>query len=186
MVPPLTETGAADTIRENPSERWMVLVEIKHPTIPASGLEYPDAGSGYAIDTRENTLRLVFNTEPVVANHGLGDRTYAPAVIEATWLDELPDRPPRAGIKIGFATALIKELRELTTPPELLVTMKRIIASAPNDIQGQVFEGVVRAIEYDSLNIEAELLPPEVLNAAQPRYLTTSSLFPALHGATLD
>ena len=179
-MPPLTQAGAAAALRESSAEHWLHLVEITHPTIPASGLKYPNPTSEYEIDTTGNTLRLVFNTEPFVSN----GRTYAPAVLEVTWMEQAPDRPARSLLKIGFATSLIKELREITTPPEFLVTIKRVIASAPNDIQGQVLNGIVRAIEYDSLNIEAEILPPELLNAAQPRYLTTPSLLPALHGVT--
>ena len=151
---PLTQAGASASLRESSNEVWLTLVEITHPTIPASGLKYPSPTSDTTLDTTGNTLRLVFNTEPVVS----GGRTFVPAVVEATWLEQAADRPPRSMLKIGFATSLIKELREIVTPPDLLVTLKCIIASAPNDIQGQVVDGVVRAIEYDSLNIEAELL----------------------------
>lgn len=181
---PLTQTAARDSLRESTEERWLNLVEISHPTIPASGLHYPDPSSTETIDTRENTLRLVYNTEPIVADHGAGARTYHPAMLEVVWYTQAEDQIPSASLKISFATALVKELRELTTPPDLEITIKRVLASSPNDIQGRIYKGKVRSIEYDALTIEVDLLPPDMLDAAQPRWLFTPTHFPALFGVS--
>jgi hypothetical protein len=183
----MDQTGVSKAIKEESDDDWLFLVEVYHPTIPAVNVKYPAPGSTYTLDTTGNILRLTSDVKPTVSS----GRTFAPAAMEVQLLEQTPDRPPRAILQVLWASALVKELREIAqasaqppypASPEFKVTVKLVLSHSPDVVQQQINGSLVRELNYSINAIEIDLFSEELLNVAQPRYLFTPNTCPGLFG----
>lgn|SRR5574337_7566 len=111
-MPNIISENAVIAINDDSSDEvFLTLLRITHPNLP-------------------DALRF---TSDAVATFHRGE-LYQPAAFEATFPDQKPDSPPRAGLRIdGVDNRVVEALRSIITPPK--IDFKIILASNMDAIE---------------------------------------------------
>jgi hypothetical protein len=105
--------------------------------------------------------------------------TYLACFIQATILDDDPDRPPEARLIVSnINRTIIAALRSTMVPAT--VTLEIIRASDPDYIEAVMPNLEMRHIGYDAVTIQGALTPKKIKDRPAIDYCFTPGYFPGL------
>lgn len=155
-MPELTEDATREAYAAQTANAYLLLYTITGADLPA-------------------TIYLAANNEDVVSNGNTFIRSSIQGILPQDTLDE----EPRARVQIGNVDRAITDAL-LSVGQAVFVKLQVVLSSAPDDIQLEIEELVLRDFQYDALTISAELQPFDILSQQIPSDRYDATQFPGL------
>lgn len=152
----LTAGAIAAALARETDEVFLVLLTLDHVSL-------------------ESPIRVVANTESIVSN-GL---TYVAYPFEFVLPGDVADQTPQAQLSIdNVDRVIIEALRPLTSAPRVAVQV--VLASAPDDVQLEVSDLVLRDVDFDVSTVTGVLAWEDPFERKFPKGKYTPSRAPGL------
>lgn len=127
-------------------------------------------------DSFDAPIRVVNDRTDVVSN---GNTFTAMAFDLTLAVDDSKTLPAMTLTMDNVDRSIIREIRELPSPPEFLVQV--ILASNPDQVEIGFPEMSVSTIQYDAMTIRTQVVVSDMLNMKYPRGSCTPASNPGLY-----
>jgi hypothetical protein len=147
--------------------------------LQATKAQHSDEAIGALLTFEDKDLPAPIRLTDLGRNIVSRGNTFLACFIEATILDDDPDRPPEARIAVSnIDRRIIVALRSTLTPAS--VTLEIIRASDPDYVEAVMPDLELRNIKYNTLIIQGALTPQDIKDHPGIDYYFTPSHFPGL------
>jgi hypothetical protein len=152
----ISATAKSAAFAEETSEAFLVLLQITAPSLAA-------------------TINVVNNYSNITSN----GTEYIGFPFDITIPDESESQMPSAKLTIdNVDRQIVEAVRMLTETANISISV--ILASSPNTIERGPYSMQMRNVEYDGINVSADLLSDDIFNEPYPGKAFTPTNWPGL------